>query len=100
MILFTIGVEMYRLGRYEEALELYSRMYRKFDTPESRHAVAYNIGALNARLYNAELAVQWLEKAAPGYGASFAEEIEADADFDGVRGAPVFQEFMAEIQGQ
>lgn len=88
--LFNLAYTLHMDGKYEESLAGFTKCY---DNNTNRTLSAYNIACANARLGNADAALEWLEKSIK-LGALEMTDPTDDDDFDSISQTAKFQQLV------
>jgi membrane associated rhomboid family serine protease/Zn-dependent protease len=89
-----VGRALYGAQRFEEAARLLERAFDRLPHP----ALAYNVAASWSRSGDREKALAWLGRAVDA-GFEDAGRLEADADFDHLRGTAGYQQVRGRLSG-
>ena len=85
------------IGRQEEARQLLAQLTEKAKT---RYVQPYAFALVHLGLGEKDQALDWLEKAVQGAGATFLNFIKTDAFFDPLRGDPRFEAVVQKVAGE
>ena len=82
------------IGHHEEARQLLAQLTEKAKT---RYVQPYAFALVHLGLGEKDQALDWLEKAVQGAGATFLNFIKTDAFFDPLRGDPRFEKVVQKV---
>jgi len=85
------------IGHHEEARQLLAQLTEKAKT---RYVQPYAFALVHLGLGEKDQALDWLEKAVQGAGATFLNFIKTDAFFDPLRGDPRFEAVVQKVAGE
>jgi len=85
------------IGRHEEARQLLAQLTEKAKT---RYVQPYAFALVHLGLGEKDQALDWLEKAVQGAGATFLNFIKTDAFFDPLRGDSRFEAVVQKVAGE
>lgn len=100
--LFSLGLLLTRLKKYEDAIGVYQERLRvidlaKLDQSKDEYAdtTLYNLACLHSLLGRKEKAIEWLQKAVRA-GYQDREWMKKDKDLDAIRGEEAYKKLVAD----